>query len=107
VSILALETHDKLAVVRIPDTDALIEGTGSNEAVVGGDSDGCDAVLDGQVENLLVGLEVPKAYTSVAASRRDDTAVAGEIERVDVLLVTSELVFDGTSSNIPDLHELA
>lgn len=106
VAVLAFETDDELAALDVPDTDALVEGTGGDEEVVGRDGDGGDAVLDGEVCNLRVGLEVPQTDTAVATAGSNDAAVAGKVETVNVLLVAGELVLDGAAGNVPDLGAL-
>jgi hypothetical protein len=106
VAVLAFETHHQLAALDVPDADALVEGSGRDELVVGRDGDRGDAVLDGEVCNLGVGLEIPQADTAVATAGGNDAAVARKVETVNVLLVAGELVLDGTAGNVPDLGVL-
>jgi hypothetical protein len=106
VAVFAFKAHDQLAALDVPDADALVEGTGRDKQVVGRDGDSGDAVLDGEVCNLRVGLEVPQTDTAVATARGDDAAVARKVQAVNVLLVTSELVLDGAAVDVPDLERL-
>lgn len=103
MALLALQAHNKLAALDIPDTNALIERSRGDEAIVGRDSDSGNAILDGEVGNLLVPLQVPETNTSITTSGGNDFTIAREVEGVDVLLVTSELVLDLTTRNIPYL----
>lgn len=103
MAFLTLETNDKRAALDIPNTHTLVERTGCDVEVVGRNSDGGDAILDREVCDLAVGLEVPKADTAVARSGGDDPSVASKVQRVDVLLVSSELVLNGAASDVPNL----
>ena len=103
VAVLALESDDKLARLDVPYADALVERSGGNVQVVGRDGHGGDAVLDGEVGDLHVGVEIPETDTPVAATRCNNLAISRKIERVNVLLVTGELVLDATAGNVPDL----
>jgi hypothetical protein len=106
VAVLAFKAHDQLAALDVPDADALVEGTGRDIQVVGRDGNSGDAVLDGEICNLRVGLEVPQTDTAVATARGNDAAVAREVETVNVLFVASELVLDGAAADVPDLRAL-
>ena len=104
VALLALEFHNKLSALDIPNTDALVERTGGDEAVVGRDGHRSDTILDGEVGDLVVPLEIPQANTAIAAAGCNDLAVAREVERIDVLFVAGELMLDLAAGNIPHLH---
>lgn len=103
VAMFALKSDDKLAGLNVPHTDTLVERPSGNVKVVGRDGHGGDSVLDGEVGDLHIGLEIPKADTPVATTRGDDLAISSKIERVNVLLVTGKLMLDSTASDIPDL----
>lgn len=105
MALFALKTYDKVTGMDIPDANALVQGTGRDIATVWRNSDSCNAILDGQVKHLLVRLEIPEADAPIAASRSDDSAVLGEIQRVDILLVAGELVLDGTARDIPNSND--
>lgn len=107
VAVGALETLDKVAVGGVPHADALVEGTSRDVLGVGRDGDGGDAILDAEGQDVLACLDVPEADGAVAAAGRDCAAIAGEVERVDVLLVTGEAIPDGSVGDIPDLVMLA
>jgi hypothetical protein len=106
VAFLTLEANDKRAALDVPNAHALVERTGCDVEVVGGDGDGSDAVFDREVCDLAVGLEIPEADTAVARSGSDDPSVASKVQGIDVLLVTSELVLDGTSLDVPNTNDL-
>jgi hypothetical protein len=106
VAFLTLEANDKRAALDVPNAHALVERTGCDVEVVGGDGDGSDAVFDREVCDLAVGLEIPEADTAIARSGSDDPSVASKVQGIDVLLVTSELVLDGTSLDVPNTNDL-
>lgn len=87
----------------VPDTHALVETTGSNVTSVGRHGDGSNAVLDGESEDVRVVLEIPQANRAIAGSRGDVAAIRGEVQRVDILLVTGKLVANRLRSDVPDL----
>lgn len=91
----------------VPHADTLVKRSCRNEAVIGRNGNRSDTILDRQVENLLVALQIPKTDTAVTAARRDDAAIASEVQRVDVLLVAGELVFDSAARNVPYLHVIS
>jgi hypothetical protein len=103
VALLAFKTHNELSALDVPDSNTLVEGTSRNKAVVGGDGDGSDTVLDGEVGHLLVPLQIPQANTAITTTRSNDLAVAGKVQGVDILLVAGELVLDLARVDIPDL----
>jgi hypothetical protein len=104
VTLLAFETHNKLPALNIPDSNALIEGARCDKAVVGGNGDRGDTVLDGEVGHLLVPLQIPQTNTAITTTRSNDLAVTGKVERVDVLLVAGELMLNLARVNVPDLQ---
>ena len=105
VALFAFSALDKNTSLGIPNADALVQATGSDEAVVGGDGDSGNAILDLESEDALVLLDVPKSNCAVAGTRGDVTSVRREVERVDVLFVARELVKDALGGNVPDLFE--
>lgn len=92
VALFAFSALNKNTSLGIPDADALVQATRSDEAVVGRDGNSGNAILDLKSENALVLLDVPKSDCAVAGTRGDVTSVGSEVERVDVLLMTRELV---------------
>ena len=106
MALLALETNDKLTALDIPDAYALVERTSRDEEIVRRDGNSGDAVLNGEVGNLGVGLEVPEADAAITGAGCNDPAVTGKVQTVDILLVASELVFDCARGNVPDTDDL-
>lgn len=102
----SLQAHDKLSGANVPDTDALVEGAGRDEAVVWGNGNSGDTIFDREVGDLFVPLQVPEADAAITTAGRDDLAVAGEVEGVDVLLVAGELVLDLAALNVPHADNL-
>ena len=103
VPLLALRALDQVARRAVPDAHGLVQRAGSDEAVVGRDSDGSHAVLDREAEDALVLLDVPQADRAVARARGDVPAIGSEVQRIDVLLVAGELVADAALGDVPDL----
>lgn len=106
VSIRALEALDEISSSDIPDPDALVEGSSSDVARIGGDGNGGDAILNAERHDVVARLNVPQADRAVTASRGNGAAVLGEVEGVDVLLVTGEGVADLARGNVPDADQL-
>lgn len=103
VAIWSLEAFEQIALVDVPDTNALIQRASSDILSVGRDGDSCHAVFYRERERVAPSLDVPQANSSVAATRGDSTAIPSEVQRVDVLFVTRECVTDGSGLDIPDL----
>lgn len=106
MALLALQAHNEVAGVDVPHTNALVERSGRDIAAVRGDGDGSNAVLNRQVEYLLIGLKIPKADAPIAASGCNDAAVLRKVERVDVLLMAGELMLDRAACDIPNPDHL-
>lgn len=104
VAVRAFETLDEEARVNVPDADALVERTGGDVLGVGRNGDGGNAVLDGEGEGVGAGLDVPESDGSIARARGNRTAVAGKVERVNILLVAGKVVANGSRGNVPDLN---
>jgi len=107
VSVWTLETLDEVTGGGIPDANALVKRSGCDILGVGRDGDSGDAILDAESEDVLSSLDIPKTDSSVSAARGNGSAIASEVQGVDVLLVASKGDFDGSGSNVPDLGLLA
>lgn len=107
VAIGTLETLDKVAAGGIPHTDALIEGSCGDILGVGGDGNRGDAVLDAEGQNVLASLDIPEANGAITAARCNGATIASEVKRVDILLVTSEAISDGSGGDIPNLGTIS
>ena len=104
VALLAFGALDKNTGLGIPDADALVQAACSDEAVVGRDGNGGDAVFDLESQNALVLLDIPKSDSAVPGTGGDVTTIRGEVQRIDVLLVARELVENALAGNVPDLR---
>lgn len=100
---LLLQPLQKVASTHLPNTHALVQRTSGEVAVVWGNGNGGDAVLDCEADNALITRNIPHANGPVAGSGGDEPAIRGVVQAVDVLLVASELVADGTGRDVPDL----
>jgi hypothetical protein len=104
VALLAFSTLNENTGLGVPDAHALVQAAGGDEAVVGRDGNSGNAVFDLESKNTLVLLDVPEPDGAVAGAGSDVTAIRGEVKRIDVLLVTRELVEDALASDVPDLE---
>ena len=99
----SFEAFDKVACCGVPDADALVEGTGCNILGIGGDGNGGDAILDAEGQDILSCFDVPKTDCAITRTRGNGTTIAGEVERVDILLVACKGVANASGSNVPNL----
>lgn len=107
MAVLALEPLEEVALVEVPDPDALIERSGGDVLRVGRDGHRRDAILDRQRQDVAALLNVPQPDRAVATTGRNGAAVAGKVERVNVLLVAREGVADLLLVDVPDLRILS
>lgn len=106
VALLTFEPLQDEALVEVPNPDALVERPSRYVLRIGGDGHRRDTVLDRQCQDVGACLDVPQADGAITAAGCDRTAVAREVERVDVLLVAGEGVANLLLVNVPDLHGL-
>lgn len=107
MSLGALKTLHEEASVQVPDAHALVQGASSNVLRIGGNGHGRDTILNRQRQRVGTILNVPKSDGSVARAGSDRASVASKVERVNVLLVTVEVVANGSRVDIPHLTRLA
>jgi hypothetical protein len=103
VAIWTFEALNEVAGSSVPDTDALVERTSCNKLGVGGDGDGGYAIFDAESKDVLACLDIPQANGTITAAGSNSTAITGEVERIDVLVMAREGVPDGSRRNIPYL----
>jgi hypothetical protein len=104
VAVRVLQTLHQVASGGIPDTHALVQRTGSDVVAVGRHGNRGDAILNAEGVDELAVKNIPKTHGLVSTARSDVTSVVGEVEGVDILLVTAEDILDGARGNIPDLQ---
>lgn len=104
VALLALSAFDENTGLSVPDADALVQATCGDESVVGRDGNSSDTVFDLECEDALVLLNVPEPNCAIAGTRCDVASIRCEVERVDILLMSSELVKDALAGDVPDLE---
>jgi len=103
VAIGSLEALKRIALVEIPDSDALVKQAGGDVLRVGRESNTSDVILGGQSQRALASVNIPQADGSVTAARRKRATVAGEVQRVDILFMTLKDMIYLSRCNIPDL----
>lgn len=106
VSIWALEALDEISSSDIPDPDALVEGSSSDVARIGGDGHGGDTILNAERHDVVATLDIPQADRAVTTSRCNSAAILGKVKGVDILLVTSECVADLARGDVPNADQL-
>lgn len=106
VSIRTLEALDKISSSDIPDPDALVEGSSSDVARIGGDRDSGDTILNAERHDVVATLDIPQADRTVTTSRCNGAAILGKVKGVDILLVTGECVTDLARGNVPNADQL-
>jgi hypothetical protein len=103
MSIRALQALDKVARRNVPNADALVQRSRCHKLGVGRDCYSSYTVLDGKSQRVSSCFNVPESDSSVTTAGGDGSAVSCEVERVDVLLVTREVVANDTVLDVPDL----
>lgn len=98
-----LETLDEVAMGDVPHVDALVEGASGNVLAVWRDGNRSDPVLYAESQEALSTLDVPEPDSPVSTPGSDGASVAGNVDRVDVLIVTGEGVANRSRLDIPDL----
>lgn len=95
VTIWAFKTLDQEPSVDVPDAYAFVKRPSRNILSVRRDCDGCDTIFDSQRQSIGALLYIPKTNSPVAAPGCDGSPVTCEIQRINVLLVTGEMVSNG------------
>lgn len=101
--LLAIGLLDHVAVVHVPDSNTLVKRASSDKLAIRRHRNGGDAIFDGEGNDAAVLLDVPDSDGPIARSGSNVDAVAGEVERIDVLLVAGELVANLALFDVPDL----
>jgi hypothetical protein len=105
VAVGTLQTLEQVTHLDVPDPHALVKRAGCNELGVGRNGDRRHAILDGERQVAVARLQIPDPDGPVATARGNGASVAGEIERVNVLIVTGERGANLSLLDIPDLGE--
>lgn len=101
VSSNTFEPLNEVAARAVPDSHALIEGSGGDKSAIRRHGDRGYAIFNGENHDLSVRLNVPKSYSLVPRARRDESTAASEIKRVDVLFMAIKCISDAAALNIP------
>ena len=105
VAVGPFEALQEVAELNVPHPHALVEGARRHELGVGRDGDRRDAILDGEGQVASARLQIPDPDGAIATAGCDGASVAGEVERVDVLVVARERGADLPGLDIPDLEK--
>lgn len=103
VTVRAFQALNKISCGSIPDTNTLVERTSRNILGIWGDRNSGDAIFDTKGQDVLTSLDIPKTDSTISTSGCNGATIASKIKRINVLLVTSECVSDGSGLNIPHL----
>lgn len=101
VALLTLRPLDQSSLLRVPDTHALVQRACGDEPAVRRDGDSGDAIFDLEGEHALILLDVPQPNGAVSRTGRDEAAIAREVERVDVLVVSGEGMTNLLCGDVP------
>jgi hypothetical protein len=104
VTIGVLQALHQVAGGSVPDAHALIQRTGSHVAAIRRHSHSSDTVLDAKGVDKLAIENIPQAHGLVSTARCDETAIASKVQRVNVLLVSTEDVLNGARVDVPNLY---
>lgn len=87
----------------VPHADALVQGSGSHVAAIGGHGHGGDTIFNAQSVDKLTIENIPQAHSLVTTARSNETAVTSKVQRVNILLVTTKDVLNSARVDIPNL----
>lgn len=104
VAVGVLQTLHQVTSGGVPHADALVQGTGSHVAAIGGHGYSSDTILDAESVDELAIEDIPQTDSLVSTARGDEATIASKVQRVDVLLVSTEDVLDGARVDIPNLE---
>ena len=103
VAIWVLQTLHQVTSGGVPHADALVQGTGSHVAAIGGHGYSSNTILDAEGVDKLAIENIPQTNSLVSTTRGDEATITSKVQRVDVLLVSTEDVLDGARVDIPNL----
>ncbi len=107
VAVGPFEALQEVAELNIPHSHALVEGARSHELGIGGDGHRRDAILNSEGQVASARLQIPDPDSAIATAGCDGASVAGEVERVDILVVARERGADLPGLDIPDLAKVS
>jgi hypothetical protein len=106
VAIGVLQALNQVSSCSVPDADALVQRTGSDVTAIRRHGHSSDAILNAKGVDKLAIENIPKAHGLISTARSDESTVASKVQRVDVLLVSTEDMLDGTLVDIPNLEPI-
>jgi hypothetical protein len=80
VSIWTFKTLNKITRDSIPDSHALIEGSGGNELGIRRDGNGSDTIFNAESENVLPSLDIPETDCAITTSGSNGTTITSEVQ---------------------------
>lgn len=107
VAVGALKALKQVSHLDVPHPDALVKRTSRDELGIGRDGNSRDPIFDGERQVAVTSLQIPDSDGPVAATRRNGASIAGEIERINILVVAREGRADLPCCDIPNLGPLA
>lgn len=106
VPVRSLKTLDKVASRNIPHANTLVQRSGCDKTAIRRDSNGGNAVLNGESQHTVIVIDIPQPDSAVTTAGCNGPAISREVQTVNVLLVTGERVSNGTSLDVPDSNQL-
>jgi hypothetical protein len=107
VAVWTFKTLHEVTSGGIPDANTLIKRSSCDEFGVRGDGNSSDTILDAEGKDALASFDIPETDSTITATGSNGATITSEIERVNILLVTSECIPDSSRGNIPNLVLLA
>lgn len=107
VAVGPLETLHKQPSGNIPHADALVKRSSRHVLCVGRNGHCSHAILYRQCEDIDAGFDIPESDSTITTARRNGSAIAGKVKGIDVLLMASKGVANGSCRNIPYLNTVS
>jgi hypothetical protein len=106
VAIGVLQALDQVSSCSVPNTDTLVQRTGSHVTAIRRHGHSSDAILNAKSVDKLAIENIPETNSLISTARGDESTVASKVQRVDVLLVSTEDMLDGTLVDVPNLEPI-
>lgn len=103
VAVRGLEALDQVAGRGIPDTNTLVQRSCSHIVAIRRHGNSGHTILNAEGVHQLAIKDIPETNRLITTARCDVSSVASKVERVNVLLVPAENMFDRPGRDVPNL----
>jgi len=107
VSVWTFKSLDEVPTASVPYADTLVKRSSCDKLGIWRNRDGSNTIFNTESKSACARLDIPKTDCSITTTRCNSSSIAGKVKGVDVLLVTSKRISDGSGLNIPNLPGLA